>query len=236
MTSLLIVIVLVSLFCAAFIVYTVLFESQSHPENQILKVSSKSLVILPLIFVVTSPILYFSLDSFAKQSDWKAVVNKTKILTDGGEIQSMDISMQDLILGLRTAAHQNPENGALWYELGETYFKLQMRDAALASWQRAIRIESNPDWLVATAQLLASGSDSDENRQALDLLNQALTLDADHQGGLLTLGFTYFKNADYQNAIDAWQKLASLESISDKSRGFIQQQILQAREMLNQSQ
>ena len=236
MTNFWIAVCLISIFSAIFIYFTVVAGTAgSQEDKELIKSQGGWSWVLPLAFLLATPGLYLIGDSYQKQLDWHNVVNKTETLKGEGDISSVELSMQELILGLRTQAHHNPDNGQLWYELGAAYTRLQMNDAALASWQRATRLENNPDWIVASAQLLAAGQSSEDAQQAIGLLQQVLASYPEHQSGLLTLGFTYFKISNYELAIATWQKLADLDSISPQSRQFIQQQIDDARQRISHS-
>ncbi|WP_444998176.1 tetratricopeptide repeat protein [Aliikangiella sp. IMCC44359] len=233
MSELWLSIVLILIFSVGFIGFSVIADSKKQLHNDQLN-HSKLVLFLPLVFLLLTPVAYLKWGSYEKQQDWFQVKQKTNQLLTNGELAELDMTMQDLLLGMRTQAFQNPQNGRLWFELGQAYANLQMRDLALASLQRAVRISNNADWVVATAQMLTSGS-NEERLQAVEMLRQVINREPEHQSGLLTLGFTYLKLEQYQEAINTWKHLAALPVISEKSRQFIEQQISDTEKLISHS-
>lgn len=233
MSELWIPIILILIFSIGFIGFSVITDSKKQLNSDELN-HSKLVLVFPLVFLLLTPVAYLQWGSYEKQQDWYQVNQKTDQLLANGELAELEMTMQDLLLGMRTQAFQNPESGRLWFELGQAYANLQMRDLALASLQRAVRISDNADWVVATAQMLTSGS-REEVLQALEMLRQVVRREPEHQSGLLTLGFTYLKLEQYQDAINTWKHLSSLSAISEKSRQFIEQQISETQKLMSRA-
>ncbi|MET1255344.1 tetratricopeptide repeat protein [Aliikangiella maris] len=231
MTELWIAIILVLIFSVVFVCYST-FSDNQQASNVKAYNHNKLMLILPLLFLIITPVAYFQLGSYKKQADWNRVKNSAETLLNNGDLSNVEMNMQDLILALRTQAFENPQNGQLWFELGQAYANLQMRDLAMASLQRAVRVDNNPDWVVATAQIMSAGDSSDDLKQAANMLMQVLEQTPDHQSALLTLGFVYYKLAQFEAAIEVWTNLAAQPGMSERSRNFIQQQISEAQQAL----
>ncbi len=197
--------------------------------------SAKWVLIFPVVMILYAPLLYFSQDSYAEQNKWQQVQIETQKLFKKGQINEVDLTMQDLLLGLRTQVFYQPKEAKIWFELGLAYANLKMSDVAIAAMQRAIREEKNPDWMVATAQLLNASNDAANQQTAISLLEQVVRQYPEHQSGLLTLGFAYFKALRYESAIGVWTHLANNTGLSEKSRQFILEQVQQAKVLQNKT-
>ena len=63
-------------------------------------------------------------------------------------------------------------------------------------------------------------------------LAQSFSFNKIYIRALINIANIYLRKADYQQAIVAWQKLASLDDLSPKSKQFVEQQIQQAQSKL----
>lgn len=189
----------------------------------------------PTLFLLLTPIGYSFLGGMDKQLAWnKAGQEFSKLVSGSSSIQKQGI--QELVLSLRTAIDKDPKNGALWLILAESYVQLGMIDLADSAMERALRIEMRPDWLVANAQILmARASEEDISRSEL-MLKQALSIQADHQSALLTIGFIYLRQQRYSQAIQVWQVLVTMLERAGKNSDVIAKQIEFAKTELAKSQ
>jgi len=194
---------------------------------------NKRFILLPIIFIVLAPIGYFYLGNAEKQEKWQLAVKKMNEIQSGNELSIKESDIQDLVLALRSSIAQEPQNGQLWFMLAENYFKLRMVDLADAAMQKALSIEQRPDWFVANAQILSVRSSASDISQSINLLQNALSIQPEHQSALLTLGFVYFKQQQYEFAIGAWRKLLTLLESSGSDTRTIQRQIDFAEQKLN---
>jgi cytochrome c-type biogenesis protein CcmH/NrfG len=233
--------VAVSLTACLFYIYSsvrnqqTLIEDANQAETPNATIISNNVLIAPLLLLALSPIGYYWLGSLEQQQNWangEAEFNKIA----AGQLEYSDQNIQDLALSLRSAIDRQPGNGDLWFILAETYVQLGMIDLADSAMERALRIEMKPDWLVANAQILmARANEQDIARSAL-MLNQAITIQPNHQSALLTLGFIHVRQQNYRDAIDIWQKLVFLLKQSGKNPQVIIKQIELAQVELNKSQ
>lgn len=235
MTSLYLSIVLISVFAIGFVYY---YASRTPARvdfaNDGLHTESNLQLVFPVLAIVFAAVMYFLWPTLDKQLGWEEVKSQSETLKLSGDPRQVEMSMQDFILSIRTQAYENPGRGDIWFELGSAYLRLNMEEAALASWQRAIQIQENPDWLVAMAQVLGTKTEAVDQRRAVNFLQRALAQSPRHQGALLTLGFTYARSQQFQEAISVWQQFSQIPGISQKSKDFIQQQIAQARAKIAQ--
>lgn len=231
MISFWVTVVIVCVF-SVLVVWVISQHERNDEQQDKSKSTDKLLILFPCLFILAAPVIYYFGGSYQQQMAWNQVVAKVEQLKNDPDPRQVEMSIQELVLGLRTQAFQNPDSGQLWFDIGQVYMGVEMREAAIASLERAMRLNDNPDWKVVTAQLLAAGNDEQQMFQSLRLLQQALITNPEHQSGLLTLGFTHYRMKNYQQAIAAWQKLAAIDDLSAKSRQFVENQIQQAKNQL----
>ncbi len=193
---------------------------------------NRSLFFVPIIVLMLVPIGYFYLGNAKKQSDWQSSVQKMDQIQSGNKASIEQSDIQDLVLALRSSIAQEPQNGQLWFMLAESYFQLRMVDLADAAMQKALKIESRPDWFVANAQILSMRSSASDISKSINLLQKALSIQPEHQSALLTLGFVYFRQQQFEFAIKSWQRLLAQLEISGSDTRTIQRQIDFARQRL----
>ncbi len=184
------------------------------------------MVIFTMFLLIIVAAFYMNRESYQLQSDWVAIEKESeKMKNEQGYSTEMDL--QALMLALRTQAHKNPENGEVWYELGKAYATLQMSDMAIAAWERALRLEKRPQWMIAMAQLFSVMPGEDNTVKAIELFQQVLSVVPEHQGAMYYLGYSYLKNKELKNAFDTWNLLRQIKTISPKMKQHLSQQLVQ---------
>lgn len=191
-------------------------------------------LIFPALILLITPISYHFLGNADKQIRWQKAVEKMHSIQSGGLASVEKSDIQDLVLALRTSIGQEPKNGYLWFMLAESYFQLRMVDLADAAMQKALNIEPRPDWFVANAQILSMRSSASDISKSINLLQNALSIQPEHQSALLTLGFVYFRQQQYEFAIGTWRRLLTLLERSGSDTRTIQRQIDFAEQQLNE--
>ncbi len=195
--------------------------------------SAKILLMFPALILLIAPAGYYYLGNAEKQNDWQMAVENMSQIQAGKSTSIKSGDIQALILALRSSIAQEPQNGQLWFMLAESYFQLRMIDLADAAMQKALRIEARPNWFVANAQILSLRSNASDISKSINLLQNALSIQPEHQSALLTLGFIYLRQEQYEFAIGSWQKLLSLLEKSGNDTARIQKQIDYAKQQLS---
>ncbi len=185
---------------------------------------SKKYLVLPLLFILAVPLAYYHWGNSEKQANWLIANQNFSEIQSGVDISLDTIEVKNLLLALRTSIDNEPKNGQLWFLLAESYFQLGNVDLANLAIKKAIKIESNPQWLVANAQILSARSTESDLKESTQLLRTALMIQPNHQSALLTLGFVYFRQHQYQQSLDVWQRLKLLlEKSGNKTEVLIKQ-------------
>lgn len=139
---------------------------------------------------------------------------------------------------LQQALEKDPDNLEGWLTLGSTLVSQQRFSEAVPAYQQALNVipENRPERAVvmadiAEAMIFSSGS-QEIPHEARDYLEQAITIDPHLQRGLWLLGVVAFQDADYDLAIERWQRLLPLVE-SDSVRQSVEEQISQAQARLS---
>jgi len=204
-------------------------ENNSDDRKQM-----KMVTMIPILMLLVVPITYYAVGNMDEHQGWLKASSDMKDISSGTVDTSKSMGIQSMLLGLRTSVERDPNNGKLWFMIAEVYFQLSMIDLADAAMQRAIRIDARPDWLVANAQILSSRANSSDISKSINLLQNALSIQPDHQSALLTLGFIYLRQQQYEFAISVWQRLLKLLEKSGNDTSAIKKQIEFAQLQLTQ--
>ena len=115
---------------------------------------------------------------------------------------------QNDLLRLQQDIRQSPENGELWATLGEYYLYQNSYENALIAYQRAIKYSGeNAQLYSAIATVLYYQAGQNLTSEAQAIINKALSLDKNEVTALMLIASDAFMNANYEKAINIWQKL-----------------------------
>ncbi|HDL5432163.1 TPA: cytochrome C biogenesis protein [Mannheimia haemolytica] len=140
------------------------------------------------------------------------------------------------ILSLQNQLRENPNNGDLWYELGQAYALSNDFDSALVCYDNAEKLLGKRAAIlgaIATARYYDNGQKMTVEIQAI--IEQALQLDKNENASLLLLASDSFLNNNFQQALDNWRKVLDSNNDSINRRAIIQSMEM-ARQMLNSQQ
>ncbi len=115
---------------------------------------------------------------------------------------------QNDLLRLQQDIRKSPENGELWATLGEYYLYQNSFDNALIAYQRAIKYTGENAQLysaIATVLYYQAGQNISDETQAV--IDKALSLDENEVTALMLIASDAFMNANYDSAIQIWQRL-----------------------------
>lgn len=151
--------------------------------------------------------------------------------------QDQDASQRNdrYILSLQKQLRDNPNEGNLWFELGQAYMLNNDFESALICYQNAEKVLGKRAAVLgamATTDYYAQGQKL--TPQAQQWIEQALQLDPNEASSLLVLASHHFLNNDYAQAIATWRKVLDSENQQIDRRAIIQsiqmaQQLAQSR-------
>lgn len=130
---------------------------------------------------------------------------------------------------MEAEVQQAPENSQAWFSLGHAYISTNQYNKAIAAFDKVMELVGTHAELLgpkATAMYYQAGQKLTPEIQAV--IEQSLTLDAQDPSTLLLVGMDAFFNAQYQDAINAWQAILDSDR-SDVDRTALMNAIQSAR-------
>lgn len=129
--------------------------------------------------------------------------------------QTMDalastLDAAELMRLLARYAHQRGDDGGAWFALATHLMQQNAGEPALQATKRAWELQ--PDNLLhrlAYAQMRLYANEMRLDPLSLRLLQGVLKQVPEHQGALMLLGMASYRSGEYQQAMDAWQRLAA---------------------------
>ena len=128
-----------------------------------------------------------------------------------------------------------PENGEVWYRLGQAYIAQQRPTDAVEAFDNSLqRMGEHPEALAQLAQARFFANDNQLDEESAGILNRALELNPNQPTALGLFGIAAFEAEDYPAAIAYWERLrAGMPPGSDGQRA-IQGGIDRAKERMGQ--
>ncbi|QIM65922.1 cytochrome C biogenesis protein [Mannheimia granulomatis] len=207
-------------------------QSQLQKNGQNRPLAKTTLISLLAIFVLSS--------AYYWQSGRYQAVQEGISAHQAFQRQSVEYPTESkndrYIVSLQNQLRENPNNGDLWYELGQAYTLNNDFDSALICYDNAEKLlGKRPAVLgaVATARYYDNGQKMTPEIQ--EIIDQALLLDKTESASLLLLASDSFLNNRYQEALDYWRKVLDGNNESIDRRAVIQSMEM-ARQMLQGQQ
>jgi len=142
-------------------------------------------------------------------------------------------SIEEVVAKLEQRMREQPENVEGWVMLGRSYASMKRFKDATAAYAKAYRLEDDDATLIADyADVLVTANGGEFTDEAGALLKRAVALQPRDPKSLWLFGHWQYHNADYQGAVDSWQRVAELLPPGDKNVAVINQQIKQAKNLM----
>lgn len=117
-------------------------------------------------------------------------------------------SPEQVILRLQQHLKEEPSSVQGWYLLGKLYFSQQRFDKAATAYAQLKQLQpNNPDFSVQYAQAQYFANRHKMSPEIYRLLQQVLRRDAGNVLAINLLAIDAYRKANYQTAIDYWQRL-----------------------------
>ncbi len=124
----------------------------------------------------------------------------------------LEHQIEQMISQLEQRLNDNPDDAEGWAMLGRTYLALERFELALPALDRAVALGGDdPSLLVDFADVLAMTTNnmSLEGRP-MTLIEQALSIDPNHQKGLWLAGTAEYERTNFAGALEYWRRLQML--------------------------
>ncbi|MFV0574297.1 MAG: nitrite reductase [Vibrio sp.] len=193
-------------------------------------------LILSAVFIALSGLIYAQLGSTdALLAEKVESVSTTNMNQPKALIQSAEHQNKDQIKKMQARVLEDKQNGENWYALGNAYMYANEFESAATAFLYAEKLVKSPQANIyaARATALYYGHNQRMDAETQSLVQQALEIDKDNVPTLMLVASNHFLNAEYQDAIDAWQQ--ALDSgHADADRVAIIKAINQAKELNHQ--
>ncbi len=161
---------------------------------------------LLLLFVPALSIVLYSVlgdpDAIAKQAEQQQMMQKQ---------QQAQANIERMVSSLAQRLQKNPDDLEGWMMLGRSFLYMKRYQAASEAFAQAYRLQpENVAVVLQYADALAAAHDGKLSGKPAQLIKQALRLQADNQTALWMSGLASVEAGQLRQALETWQKLASL--------------------------
>jgi len=149
------------------------------------------------------------------------------------ELEDKEQKNYRYVTNLQDRLRENPNDGDLWYELGQAYALNNDFGAALVCYDNAQKVLGEKASILgamATAEYYANQKKLSEKAQ--QWIDKALKLDAKESSSLLLLASDAYAKKDYSQAIHLWRQVLDSDNNAIDRKAIIYS-IQTAKEMLN---
>lgn len=143
-----------------------------------------------------------------------------------------EITIQELLAELRLRTESDPDNFEKWKELGNIFLRFGEITQAEQAFNRAVAAKPGAETRIEFARYFMEQGSPEAFENAERYLSLVLMNEPNHEGALLMQGINYFKQQEYQTAIDYWQHLLQFREEGSDSHQLISEQIAQAQRLL----
>ena len=169
------------------------------------EITKETIIIVGLICFITGYAvngLIGSIKSFNRPE-----IASDRIIPQSTESNSLVHSQEEI---LKEKLKDNPEDTALWINLGNSYFDSDRYDDAIDAYLKALELKpDNPD-VLSDLGVMYRRSGKPEN--AISAFDDVHRIDPFHTMSLFNKGIVQFYDLDQKNeAIETWKKLASID-------------------------
>ena len=187
------------------------------------------LLLAALVIPAAGLVTYFQLGSYAGLEQ-SFNLKKTRLIAESAP------SLPALISGLEDALEQQPNNPEGWYLLANSYMQSEQTPLGILAFEQALSFvktgsRQHAALLGQYAQALFF-NEGEFNQQVNQAIAAAMAQDPKDVSALSLLGIQAFENANYDAAIQFWQR-ALPRAGEGQGRTSLQAGIVSAQQMLN---
>jgi len=197
-------------------------------------VSLKTRRLLSLILMVVIPLssiaIYREISTYEDVPKREAHVQQAMEQVAGEQLPPIEQMVEKLAARLR----DNPEDAQGWQILGRTYVILERTADAVGAYEHAYSLlgDSDPEFLVDFAEVLAINNDSLMAGRPVDLVVRALEIKPGMPKGLWFAGFASYQAEDYASAINHWTKVLQNPEIDGETQQMLRAYVADSRSKL----
>ncbi len=165
----------------------------------------------------------------------RALDMKQAVREQISQMSEQDIAAQieRMVAQLAQRLEENPNDAEGWKMLGRSYIALQRFDEALRALEKAVSLDGGDAQLLADyADALAMASGETLEGRPMELIRRALELDPNNQKALWLAGTAAYERADFQEALEYWQRLYALVPPDSPAARSMESNIAEAKALL----
>jgi len=200
---------------------------QDVEQNKTVELTEERPLSIVWPVAITLFVLVFSIGYYSKHGAMEQISKEAPTAADNQQMQVYE--QKEAIL---KEIESNPNDGDLWYSLGQSYVALGQFDEALAAYDKVISIEGEKAELYgAQAQALYYQSEQQITPQVKAKIDQALAIDPVDPATNILMGMHNFMGENYPEAIKYWQKVIDADRESVNSQA-LQEAVQEAKNRL----
>ena len=127
-----------------------------------------------------------------------------------------DAELEAKIEMLEEMAATYPEDGYVYYEIGNLYYQELMPGEAIANYERALEVDPGLNKARVNMAMVLAESDAADSAKAL--LTEAIRIDPDDGKAYNNLGMIYYTELDVNTAVKYFKKALELDAESLEAR------------------
>ena len=219
-------------------------ETSSSIEQA--KAKSATGILKPSLWVglvLTSFIVMFSLISYWNFGNPEHYMERERLLlmlsqnpstieylSKQAETQKNRESALELLHAARLLIEVKPFSPQSWLKYGEVEASFGRMEQATSAFRRAMQLDpNNNDIKLALSRALLSSENPGASTEAMGLEKNVLRSDPNNRQAILSLGFSAFQAGEYQQAIDAWEKVLEFKQTTPERAQILHKTIATAR-------
>jgi len=219
-------------------------ETSSSIEQA--KAKSATGILKPSLWVglvLTSFIVMFSLISYWNFGNPEHYLERERLLlmlsqnpstieylSKQAETQKNRESALELLHAARLLIEVKPFAPQSWLKYGEVEASFGRMEQATLAFRRAMQLDpNNNDIKLALSRALLSSENPGASTEAMGLEKNVLRSDPNNRQAILSLGFSAFQAGEYQQAIDAWEKVLEFKQTTPERAQILHKTIATAK-------
>ncbi|MDH4229716.1 MAG: c-type cytochrome biogenesis protein CcmI [Nitrospirota bacterium] len=197
------------------------------PRAQSQKVAIVLAVLIPLLTVG----VYFKVGSRAALVPGATTAASPH---DPGQVGPEQIAA--MVQGLADRLKEDPEDPEGWMMLGRSYAVLERFQESAEAYARArALLGDQPDVLSNYADALAMANGGKFTPESVALIERALQKDPSHSKSLWLMGTVYYEQGKLTQALELWERLASLMPPDARERPIIEANLAEVRNAIREA-
>jgi len=196
-------------------------------------------VALPILALILYGVLHISIGALTPNDDLEGSNNAQTTIDQGAPSAAApggNFNIEEMVGRLATRLQKNPEDAKGWGMLGRSYTVLKRFPESAEAYGRSYQLRStgpltanDSDMVANYAEALSRANDNSLEGRVMELVEQALQLNAQNTRALWLGGMGAFRTENYKLATRRWEQLYELTPRSSEMSQMLQGAIEEAK-------